>query len=175
MNRGRTALQSAVLETTWGRIAIRAGRRGVAACDLPRPSRCAALAPCRVQAVRLPRDSSVALRQAVKFVVAVLAGRAPGPGLVLDKAVFVSAPPFHRAVWRALRRIPRGRMVSYAELARRAGHPRAARAASGACGANPLPLFVPCHRVVAAQGGLGGFSSGLAWKAHLLGLEGTRR
>ena len=55
---------------------------------------------------------------------------------------------------------------------RQAGRPKAVRATGGACGANPLPLFVPCHRVVAAGGRLGGFSSGRAWKIHLLSREG---
>lgn len=84
-------------------------------------------------------------------------------------------PAFRRAVWRALRALPRGRTATYGELARRAGNPRAARAAGTACGANPLPLFVPCHRAVAAGGRLGGFSSGLAWKRLLLSGEGAGR
>ena len=84
------------------------------------------------------------------------------------------ATAFQRAIWRAMQRIPRGRTMTYAELARRAGRPRASRAAGGACGANPLPLFVPCHRIVATGGGLGGFSGGLAWKVHLLRVEGAR-
>lgn len=173
MNRGRTALQSAVLETTWGSITIRADSRGVESCVLPRPSRRAGRGPLRLRSVRLPPKPAPALRQAAKFVADVLAGRKPVRCPVLDETVFSAAPPFRRAAWRALGGIPRGHTISYAELARRAGEPRAARAAGSACGANPLPLFIPCHRVVAA-GGLGGFSSGLAWKARLLALEGAR-
>ena len=71
----------------------------------------------------------------------------------------------------ALRRIPRGETITYGELAHRMGASHAARAVGSACGANPLPLFIPCHRVVAANGKLGGFSAGLGWKRFLLAKE----
>ncbi len=79
--------------------------------------------------------------------------------------------PFQKRVWAELRRVPRGATVTYAELARRAGHPGAARAAGSACGANPIAVVTPCHRAVAADGP-GGFGAGLAWKRRLLRLEG---
>lgn len=79
---------------------------------------------------------------------------------------------FQRKVWQALREIPYGATVTYGELARslllQAG---AGRAVGGACGANPLPIIIPCHRVVAAHGGLGGYSGGLWRKEHLLSFE----
>jgi O-6-methylguanine DNA methyltransferase len=81
---------------------------------------------------------------------------------------------FQRRVWRALRRIPPGRTATYGQIAQAIGHPRAVRAVGGACGANPIPVLIPCHRVVAAGGGLGGFSGGLAWKRLLLAREGRR-
>jgi O-6-methylguanine DNA methyltransferase len=67
--------------------------------------------------------------------------------------------------------IPRGQVWTYGELARHIGHPRAARAVGQACRANPLPLFIPCHRVTGANNTLGGFSCGPAWKVLLLKLE----
>ncbi len=79
---------------------------------------------------------------------------------------------FQRRVWQAIAKIPAGQVISYAELARRAGRPRAIRAAAQACGANPVPLLVPCHRVVASDGGLGGFGGGLPMKRKLLAREG---
>ena len=79
---------------------------------------------------------------------------------------------FQGAVWRAISRIPAGKVISYAELARGAGRPRAIRAAAQACGANPVPLLVPCHRVVASDGSLGGFGGGLPLKRKLLAREG---
>ena len=173
MSSGKADLQTAVLETTWGDISIAAGSRGVGACRLP----LVAVPPVafRLLRVRLSRGAGPVLRQAVTYVQALLAGRAPGKPPALDQAVFADATEFRRAIWKALQKLPRGRVATYAELARQAGHPGAARAAGGACGANPLPLFVPCHRAVAANGGLGGFSAGLAWKVWLLAGEGVRR
>ncbi len=79
---------------------------------------------------------------------------------------------FQREVWSALLRIPWGETRTYGELARRLGREGAARAIGTANGANPLPLLIPCHRVVAASG-LGGYSGGLALKRWLLELEGS--
>ena len=90
------------------------------------------------------------------------------------KADFSSGTPFQRAVWRAISSIPSGETRSYAWVARKAGRPRAFRAAANACGANPVPIIIPCHRVISSDGSLGGFSSGLAIKRKLLALEGHR-
>lgn len=78
---------------------------------------------------------------------------------------------FDRRVLAVIRTIPRGEARSYGWVARRIGLSGAARAVGGACGRNPCPILIPCHRVVAAGGGLGGFSGGLAWKRYLLQLE----
>ena len=80
--------------------------------------------------------------------------------------------PFQRRVWKALFEIPRGEFRTYGELAARAGSPRAARAVGQAVGKNPLPVIFPCHRVVAGDGSLGGFSCGVSLKVLLLELEG---
>jgi len=82
--------------------------------------------------------------------------------------------PFQLRVWQELRRIPRGGTISYKELARRVGSPKACRAVGQANGTNPLPLIIPCHRVIAANGGLGGYSSGLKRKEWLLKHEGAQ-
>jgi O-6-methylguanine DNA methyltransferase len=82
--------------------------------------------------------------------------------------------PFQRKVWRALQTIPYGQTRSYAWIARKIGQPNAVRAVGSACGANPIPIIVPCHRVVRSDGGLGGFSAGLGWKKRLLALERSR-
>jgi len=82
--------------------------------------------------------------------------------------------PFQRRVWAALGEIPRGRCATYGGLARALQlPPNSARAVGLACGANPLPILVPCHRVVGATGELTGFSGGLPWKRALLELEGV--
>jgi methylated-DNA-[protein]-cysteine S-methyltransferase len=80
--------------------------------------------------------------------------------------------PFQLQVWQELRLIPRGQTISYGELARRVGNPKASRAVGQANGRNPIPIIVPCHRVIAADGSLGGYSSGLDRKQWLLRHEG---
>jgi O-6-methylguanine DNA methyltransferase len=77
---------------------------------------------------------------------------------------------FQRAVWREMKKILRGQTRTYSEIAAAIGRPKAVRAVGSACGANPLPVYIPCHRVV-AKNGLGGFGSGLPWKKLLLRLE----
>jgi O-6-methylguanine DNA methyltransferase len=79
--------------------------------------------------------------------------------------------PFQRRVWQALLRIPRGETMTYAGVARALGVPGAARAVGSACGANPVSLLVPCHRVVREGGALGGFGWGLERKRMLLDWE----
>lgn len=78
---------------------------------------------------------------------------------------------FQRKVWRALSDIPYGTTISYGELAKRIGKPAAARAVGRANGCNPLPIVVPCHRVIGSDGRLVGYSSGLSIKEYLLNLE----
>jgi len=76
--------------------------------------------------------------------------------------------PFQLRVWQELRKIPWGATISYKELATRVGNPRATQAVGQANGANPIPIIIPCHRVINADGGLGGYSSGLDRKRWLL-------
>ncbi|GAB6166326.1 hypothetical protein JCM19992_23260 [Thermostilla marina] len=85
----------------------------------------------------------------------------------------LGATPFRRRVWEACRAIPFGRVRTYGELACRIGRPHAARAVGAALAANPLPLVVPCHRVIRGDGALGGFSApgGIELKSWLLAFE----
>jgi len=78
---------------------------------------------------------------------------------------------FQRSVWQRLKEIPFASTISYGELARRVGNPKASRAVGSANGANPLPIVIPCHRVIAGDGTLGGFGGGLPTKQTLLDLE----
>jgi methylated-DNA-[protein]-cysteine S-methyltransferase len=80
---------------------------------------------------------------------------------------------FQTRVWRALCRIPYGRTISYQELAKQVGNPKASRAVGSANGANPIPIVVPCHRVITSDHRLGGYAGGLDAKAKLLALEGA--
>jgi len=81
--------------------------------------------------------------------------------------------PFRRDVLLATAAIPRGQVASYAEIARRAGRPQAFRAVGNTMHTNPIPVVIPCHRVVASDGGLGGFGGGPEMKRYLLRLEGA--
>jgi methylated-DNA-[protein]-cysteine S-methyltransferase len=78
---------------------------------------------------------------------------------------------FQRTVWRNLRDIPYGETISYGELAKRVGNPKASRAVGAANGQNPIPIVIPCHRVIGANGKLTGFGGGLPTKEALLALE----
>jgi methylated-DNA-[protein]-cysteine S-methyltransferase len=91
---------------------------------------------------------------------------------LFDVPVEPRGTPFQERVWRALLRVPFGATCSYGDLARAAGRPGAARAVGGANHANPIALIVPCHRVIAADGTLGGYGGGLDKKAWLLRHEG---
>ena len=81
---------------------------------------------------------------------------------------------FQRRVWDELRRVAFGTTISYGELARRVGHPRAVRAVGSANGANPIPIVIPCHRVIGSDGSLTGYGGGLEIKEKLLTHEGAR-
>jgi O-6-methylguanine DNA methyltransferase len=100
----------------------------------------------------------------------ILAGQAAKKLPPLDLS---AGTEFQKNVWNALRKISLGETKSYGEIARQIGKPRAVRAVGGACGANPIPVLVPCHRVLAANKKLGGFSGGLDWKRTLLAREGV--
>lgn len=144
-----------------GTFTARYSIRGLAGLEFPPPRRTAAaeIVPATVQ--RWHKVTQAAL-------VAALAGRPPKALPPLD---FSGGTAFQRRVWSQLRKLKPGKPSSYGELARRLGQPGAARAVGSACGANPVPVLVPCHRVLAADGRLGGFSGGLKWKRLLLDRE----
>jgi methylated-DNA-[protein]-cysteine S-methyltransferase len=110
-------------------------------------------------------------REALSQLEAYFAGRLQR----FDLALAPEGTPFQRQVWTALRTIPYGETVSYGELARHVGRPTASRAVGAANGRNPIPIVIPCHRVVGADGSLTGFGGGLAIKRRLLELESRDR
>ena len=111
---------------------------------------------------RLPA-LDVAIRELEEY----FAGRRREFTLPLD----LRGTPFQLAVWNGLAQIPYGTTCSYADLARQIGRPRAHRAVGAANGANPVPIVLPCHRVIASGGGIGGYSGGLETKRRLLAFE----
>ena len=110
------------------------------------------------------------LREAAAQLRAYFAGERDGFELPLD---LQAGTAFQQSVWAALREIPRGGTASYAQLARRLGRPRAARAIGAAVGRNPVSVVVPCHRVLGTDGSLTGYAGGLDRKTALLKLEGA--
>lgn len=83
----------------------------------------------------------------------------------------ISGTAFQKEVWKNIARIPWGKTRNYAWLAQSVGRPKAMRAVANACGNNPVPIVIPCHRVIASNGTLGGFSSGIGIKRKLLKIE----
>lgn len=94
-----------------------------------------------------------------------------GERQTFELPLWISGGVFYRQVWEALRQVPYGKTVTYGELAAAAGNAGAVRAVGGAMSSNKLPLVVPCHRVVASGGKLGGFAYGTQWKQWLLEME----
>lgn len=116
-----------------------------------------------------PETSSPLLEDAAQQVQEWFTGKRKDFDLPLDLA----GTQFQLAVWEQLRAIPWGQYLTYGDIARNLGKSGASRAVGNACGANPLLLIIPCHRVLARDGRLGGFSGGLDVKKKLLALEGT--
>ncbi len=94
-----------------------------------------------------------------------------GDGVSFDLPLRVSGPLFDKRVWSSMMNIPYGTKLSYSELARNIGSPKAYRAVGSACGRNPLPIFIPCHRVVLKGGACGYYGGGASLKVKLLELE----
>ena len=105
--------------------------------------------------------------------VAAVVGFVEAPGIGLDLPLDVRGTAFQQRVWQALREIPPGTTASYAEVASRIGAPKSVRAVAQACGANPLALAIPCHRVVRSDGALSGYRWGIERKRALLEREAT--
>ncbi len=161
------ALRYTIVGSPLGRLLVAATGRGVSLVSLGDAD-----APLEralreeYPAAEITRDDA-ALAERVRHIVKHLEGREPH----LDLPVDVRATAFQWRVWQELRTIPRGETRSYAEVARAIGKPRAVRAVARACATNPVALVVPCHRVVPAAGGTGGYRWGADRKAALLERE----
>jgi len=161
-------MKYALCETKLGWVGIGIDGGAICAATLS-PSREVALEELSARGAGEPADAA----DAAPFIDLVRRA-AGGEDVDPNGAVrIVGGTPFQRAVWQAMLSIPRGATISYAELARRVGRPGAARAVGQAVGSNPVPLLIPCHRVVASDGGLGGFGGGLPMKRALLRQEGV--
>ena len=152
------------IETSAGNFSARITARGLAELRFPGER-----AP-KATGTDAPPAALIILRTTVAALRAAIAGT---PHTKLPPLDWGGATTFQQSVWRELQRIGPGCTRSYGGIAARLRKPGAARAVGAACGANPVPVLVPCHRVLAADGGLGGFSGGLEWKRRLLAAEGV--
>jgi methylated-DNA-[protein]-cysteine S-methyltransferase len=165
-------LTYATIKTDWGFAAIVCSERGLCGAFLPAPTEAAARRRVQRDWPNAVFDASLAasLQQQIRDYFA-------GEPVAFDYPIDLGRmTPFRRAVLGACRRIPYGRTVTYGELAWAVGRPRGARAVGGAMARNPVPLVVPCHRVIAGDGSLCGFSapSGVSLKRRMLELEAGR-
>lgn len=110
---------------------------------------------------------------AFKDIVKLLKRYLKGERLKIDIPFDLKGTHFEKRVWKALLKIPYGKTKSYGEIAKEIGLPNGARAVGNACGKNPIPIIIPCHRVIAGNGGLGGYTGGTGIKKKLLRIEGA--
>ena len=144
--------------TTWGNFVVQTSGDKVVGCTLPRVDE----SPDIPFSVERKNNDPITL-----FISDLFNGRNPS----IPPFEKLEGTDFQRTVWTAISAIPKGETKTYGELAQAIENPKAFRAVANACGANPLPLFIPCHRVVGANNTLGGFSCGIAWKELLLAAE----
>jgi methylated-DNA-[protein]-cysteine S-methyltransferase len=170
MTNGKAQRSAVIFSTPWGWMGVSETEKGLDRIVLPKRSKQAVSAELHVAATRTA--GSTRLEAAKRQVLDYLEGRRDRFDLPLDLS---GGTGFQRQVWRTLQRVPYGKLRSYQWVAARVGGPRYARAVGNAVGANPLPIVIPCHRIVAQDASLGGFSGGLPTKRKLLTLEGTLR
>lgn len=158
-----------ITDSPLGRLLVAATERGVCAVNIGDSDEEMKVELQREYPhVKFHRDDEH-LRTRVEAIVKHLRGEQPRLDLPLD----LRGTAFQRRVWEELRRIPYGETRSYAEIACAIGKPKAARAVARACATNPVPLIIPCHRVIRSDGSLGGYGLGLDRKRALLAQEGA--
>ena len=154
------------ITTSDGTFLAHYSEKGLAELDWPKVGRASSRAvntkQIPLQTLRWHRLTTEALKTA-------LAGRDAKNLPPLD---WTDKTEFQQSVWRQMLKISVGQTKSYGEIATAIKNPKAVRAVGGACGANPIPVLVPCHRILAANKKIGGFSGGLDWKRKLLAREG---
>jgi methylated-DNA-[protein]-cysteine S-methyltransferase len=166
-----SCVRACVFRTPWGWMGISETTKGIDSVVLPKASRQAVMtelgscSPELLNGVASPR-----LREAQKQLIGYLSGTSRFFDLELD---LCRGTGFQQKVWKTLREVSYGQLRSYQWVAVRVGGKQYARAVGNAVGANPLPIVIPCHRIVAQDMSIGGFSCGLPIKRKLLSLEGT--
>jgi AraC family transcriptional regulator, regulatory protein of adaptative response / methylated-DNA-[protein]-cysteine methyltransferase len=163
-------IRFAVGATSLGAILVASSKKGVAAILLgDDPDKL-----LRNLQDRFPRAQLIGADRDYEALVARVVGLVETPGIGLDLPLDVRGTAFQQRVWQALREIPVGETLSYAEVARRIGSPRAVRGVAGACAANNLAVAIPCHRMVRQDGLPSGYAWGVERKRALLDREASR-
>ena len=160
-------MKRVLIETTVGSFAAQFSERGLARLEFPSGRR--SRSPMKIATYEGDAQLRRWIAMTQRALNTILAGQTPA---VLPPLDLSAGTEFQRAVWEAMKTIPTGATQSYGQIAAMIGRPKAVRAVGQACGANPIPVLIPCHRVLAAHGRLGGFSGGLDWKLKLLAREG---
>lgn len=163
-------IRFALGQTSLGAILVASSKKGVASILLGSDPD----ALLRQLQDRFPKAEIIGADKDYEALIARVVGFLEAPQLGLDLPLDVRGTAFQRRVWQALQEIPVGQTVSYAEIARRIGSPKAARGVAGACAANNLAVAIPCHRVVRNDGTLSGYAWGVERKKALLDREGVR-
>ncbi len=167
------ATRLSVFASDWGWIGLAVSRRGLAGLTLPQPSEEAAWSRlCSAWPDGVYQESSAWPELQARLLDYLAGNPTDFADIPLD---LPNTPTFWQRVWTLCAQIPYGQTRTYGELAEEAGSPRAYRAVGGAMAANPIPIVIPCHRVVGSKGSLVGFGGGLDQKQRLLQMEATGR
>ncbi|OGW32884.1 MAG: hypothetical protein A2X58_06930 [Nitrospirae bacterium GWC2_56_14] len=165
---------SAVFRTSLGWVGVVASGQGISRIVLPKKDKAAVLRELRGSELgdrsseEYNSSNPLILKKVVKLLQRYFSGESVSFDLPLDLRYYT---PFQQAVWKAAAAIPSGETQSYAWIAKRIRNPKASRAVGQALGANPVPIIIPCHRVISSAGSMGGFSGGIGMKKLLLELE----
>jgi methylated-DNA-[protein]-cysteine S-methyltransferase len=174
MRNSACGIKNAVFQTSFGWIGVAVTEQGISRIVLPKMDKNAVLrelksARCGDQPAETTGSAGVVILTKVeKLLRKYFSGDRVSFDVPLDLRYYT---PFQQAVWKAAAAIPSGETQSYAWIAKRIRNPKAGRAVGQALGANPVPIVIPCHRVISSAGTLGGFSGGLGMKKKLLELE----
>lgn len=164
-----TQMKYTIFNTAWGYFGLVADKKGLRRTILPCESR-KTVEKCLLAGLDAPQFDKNLLKSLQKQIIVYFAGK---PARLDTPLVLDSLPSFTRKVLDACRKIPSGKTLSYSQLAGMIGKPRASRAVGSALARNPIPLIIPCHRIIHSDGSLGNFSAfgGTDTKKKLLALE----
>jgi len=162
----KTPMVELPISTSLGTFLAHYSEKGLVALNLPHKQASSSVAKSK-------NDASKTILEWHRMTEAALQKFTDGKGLSKLPPLDLMGTEFQKRVWREMLKIPLGKTKSYGDVAKAIGKPKAVRAVGGACGANSIPVLIPCHRVLAANNQIGGFGSGLGWKCKLLELEGV--